>query len=174
LTGLCIAPVLVVAIPLIFLGGIGAAVGMLVLIVAAIYIGCRLLVAVPAGLLEEQGAVDSLKRSWSLTRDNARRAFLILVLYFVLSLAAGFLLAYPFGIAVVLNRNNPSMMLFWTAITQVGTFLAEVLVQPFMTIASAIFYFDLRVRKEGLDIELLMDPQALRAPAPSIVPSMFS
>jgi hypothetical protein len=49
----------------------------------------------------------------------------------------------------------------------VGTFLATTLVTPILTIATAVFYYDLRVRKEAFDLQVMMDetnPPATAAP----------
>jgi hypothetical protein len=42
-----------------------------------------------------------------------------------------------------------------------------------LTIASAVFYYDLRVRKEAFDLQLLMSPQGI-VPAGGGVPRVFS
>ena len=38
---------------------------------------------------------------------------------------------------------------------------------PFLLIASAVFYFDLRVRKEAFDLQFMMDPESERTTGPS-------
>jgi|SRR5580704_2422650 hypothetical protein len=166
-------------------GDLGTLLGLLILNVLAviagfiffifpgIYIGCRLLVSVPAALSENIGPVEALERSFALTKDNAGRAFLILLLYVALSMGAGLLFAAPFQIGVMLSKNSPGMMTFWLAMTQVGAFIASVLVIPVVTIASAVFYYDLRVRKEAFDLQLLMSPQGI-VPAGGGVPTVLS
>ncbi len=132
----------------------------------AIYMACRLCVSVPAALLEDLGPLDSLRRSFALTKDNAGRAFLILLLYAVILYAAIFLFAIPIGIGVASAAHDPATLRMWTALMQVGNFIAGVLVTPVLTIAASIFYFDLRVRKEAFDLQLMMNPQAAGVPAP--------
>jgi hypothetical protein len=72
----------------------------------------------------------------------------------------------PFAIAVGVSQNDLLMLRTWTALSEVGTFAAEVLITPILTIGMAIFYFDLRVRKEAFDLQLMMNPLAGGAPAP--------
>jgi hypothetical protein len=144
------------------------------LIIPAIYMACRLCVCIPAALLENLGPVDSLQRSFSLTRDNAGRAFLILLLYVVILYASIFLFTLPFGIAIQFARHDPAMIRMWTALMQVGGFFSNVLITPVLTIASAIFYFDLRIRKEALDLQLMMNPLNTGAPAPSTATTLLS
>jgi hypothetical protein len=157
----------------VILNGLAILAGFICLIIPGIYIMCRLLVCVPAALSENLGPTESLERSFSLTKDNAGRAFVILLLYGALSIGAGILFAAPFEIGVVLSKSRPGMMLFWLAMTQVGAFAAGVLVTPVLTIASAVFYYDLRVRKEAFDLQLLMSPQGIM-PASGGVPKVFS
>ena len=38
--------------------------------------------------------------------------------------------------------------------------LVTVLVSPLLLIANSIFYFDLRVRKEGFDLQFMLDPNS--------------
>jgi len=77
-----------------FLNGLVTLVSFLLLIIPGIYMMCRLCVAVPAALLENLGPRDSLERSFALTKDNAGRAFLIYLLYFVILYAAVALFCY--------------------------------------------------------------------------------
>ncbi|HKN74517.1 MAG TPA: hypothetical protein VJW94_05025 [Candidatus Acidoferrum sp.] len=141
-------------------------VSFLFLIIPGIYMACRLCVCVPAALLENLGPVDSLQRSFALTKDNAGRAFLIFFLYFVILYAALFLFDIPFAIGIQFEAHDPSMIRILTALMQVGNSVAAVLITPVLTIAFAIFYFDLRVRKEAFDLQLMMNPLAEGVPAP--------
>jgi hypothetical protein len=156
------------------LNGLVTIVCFLLLIIPGIYMMCRLCVAVPAALLENLGPRESLERSFSLTKDNAGRAFLIYFLYFVILYAAVALVAIPFGIGIVFSQNDPAMLRTWSALSEVGSFLAQVLITPVLTIGLSIFYFDLRVRKEAFDIQMMMNPLAVGLPAPRAAASILS
>lgn len=147
--------------------------GAILLIIPGIYIACRLMTSVPAAIAEDLGPTEAMSRSFSLTSDNAGRAFVILVLYFALSIGGAMLFAMPFQVGVVLSRSNPRWMMFWLAMVQVGTFASGVLVTPVLTIAAAVFYYDLRIRKEAFDLQMLMAPLAA-APASGVVPTVLS
>jgi Membrane domain of glycerophosphoryl diester phosphodiesterase len=140
------------------LNGLAILAGFILLIFPGIFVMCRLLVSVPAALLESLNARVAMERSWELTRDNAGRAFLIVLLYFALSFAAAGLLTFPFQMLIVLQKNSPEMVLIYLGLTQVGAFIGNVLVTPVMTIASSILYYDLRVRKEAFDLQLMLAP----------------
>jgi hypothetical protein len=158
----------------VFLNGLATGVALIFLIIPGIYVACRLCVCVPAALLENLGPRDSLERSYGLTQENAGRAFLIFLLYFVILYAALFLFDVPFAIGIQFAAHGASMIRTLTALMQVGNFVAAVLITPVLTIAMSIFYFDLRVRKEAFDLQMMMNPLEGGVPAPRSATSLLS
>ena len=90
-----------------------------------------------------------------------------------IAFAANLLFVTPFSIGVVTSLKNPSALFFWTALTQVGSRAAAILSQPILLIATAIFYYDLRVRKEAFDLQFMMNPSAPPSAGPGSVPSIL-
>jgi predicted secreted protein len=158
----------------VLLNGLVTGVCFLLLIIPGIYMVCRLCVCIPAALLENLGPRESLERSFGLTKDNVGRAFLILLLYFAILYAALFLFDIPFAIGIQFEAHDPSMVRMLSALMQVGNFIAGVLITPIVTIASSIFYFDLRVRKEAFDLQLMMNPLSGGVPAPRSATNILS
>jgi hypothetical protein len=156
------------------LNGLVIMVATLFLIIPGVYMACRLVTTVPAALLEDLGPRDSLTRSYSLTKDFAGRAFVIYLLYFFLLSAAAMLLTFPFSIGLMMNMKHPENMRIWMALSHVGGFLAGVLVTPFFMIATCVFYYDLRVRKEAFDLQLMMNPSGQISPTEPGVARSFS
>lgn len=156
------------------LNGLAVVIAAIFLIIPGIYVACRLITCVPAALLEDLGARESLERSFALTKDNAGRAFVIYFLYVALLYAAILLFAIPFGIMVALAAKDPGVLRMALALMQVGNFFAGVLVMPFFLIASSVFYYDLRVRKEAFDLQLMMEPGGSTAAGGSSVPSILA
>ena len=156
------------------LNGFAILVACLALIIPGIYVACRLITCIPAALLEDLGARSSLERSWDLTKDNAGRSFLIYVLYMVMLYGLIMLFAVPSGVMVAMAPKDPSTLMMSTVVMQVGTFIAQVLVGPFFLIAISVFYYDLRVKKEAFDLQMMMNPQGVAASANPGVPSMLS
>ena len=158
------------------LNGLAVAGGFVLLIIPGFYVACRLITCVPAALLENLGPRESLARSFALTRDNAWRSFVIYLLYFSIFYAIFFLLAFPFlmAIAFSVSAKNPGMVTLWTVLMQVGNALAAILVTPIFTIASTVFYYDLRVRKEAFDLQIMMNPNEAALPASTAFPSILS
>ena|ERR1700733_4392164 len=142
-------------------------------VIPGIYVACRLMICVPAALIEERGPRDSLSRSWDLTRGFAGRAFMIFLLFFALALAANLLLVTPFTIGMATALKNPSTLWPWLILTQVGARIAAILTQPILLIATSIFYYDLRVRKEAFDLQFMMNPSAPPSAGPGSVPSIL-
>jgi hypothetical protein len=152
------------------LNGLAIAGATIFLVIPGIYVACRLLTCVPAALLEDLGARASLERSWDLTRDNAGRSFLIYLLYFAILYGIMMVFMVPFSVMAAMSAKDPAMLRASMIFMQVGTFAAAVLVGPFLLIATSVFYYDLRVKKEALDLQMMMNPAG--AGAPSARPSV--
>lgn len=156
------------------LNGLAVFGALILFIIPGIYVACRLLICVPAALLEDLGPRSSLERSWGLTKDYAGRAFVINLLYVALSYAAALLFTLPFGVAIALSAKNPEALRLWSVLSHLGEFVGEVLVGPILTIATAVFYYDLRVRKEAFDLQFMMNPTGPIAPGAPGVAKTFS
>ena len=157
----------------VILNGLAIMGATILLVIPGIYVGCRLLVCVPVALVEEKSPRDSLSRSWQLTSGFAGRAFMIALLYFCIAVAAGLLFSAPFTIGVFVNLKDPSVSRIWLVLNQIGSTIAEVIVSPILMIATSIFYYDLRVRKEAFDLQLLLDPSGPQPASPGSLPSIL-
>lgn len=167
--GLVLAGTAVVGLVVIVLaavaGGPGILVGVLISIaalVAAVITYSRLVVATPALVLESLGPVDALRRSWGLTAANAGRAFgtlvaLVLVQLLVLLVLGevAALLAAPFGATTAAGST----------VRALGSLVVSLLEAPILATGVTLLYFDLRVRKEAFDLELLAQ-QVMQEPGP--------
>lgn len=91
-----------------------------------------------------------------LTQDNAGRSFLIFALYYLLAITATGLLVYPFTFAAGLYQHDPAALL-WRSLGQAGGNFVATLLHPVIAISATLFYYDLRVRKEALDLQLMMN-----------------
>jgi hypothetical protein len=156
------------------LNGLAILAATIFLIIPGIYVACRLSTCIPAALLEDLGARQSLERSFALTKENAGRAFVIYLLYFALLYAAMFLFMVPFGVLLAFSAKDPGLMRWAMGLMQVGNFLGGVLVGPFVLIATSVFYYDLRVRKEAFDLQMMLNPAGNPASGSATVPSLLS
>jgi hypothetical protein len=145
-------------IGIMILSGLATGIGMIFLIVPGIYLACRLAVSVPASVVENDAPVASMERSMELTKDYAGQMFLLLLLVFILTYVVAILLQFPvmfFAVTAAMAKQQVSLGV--TAYSYVAEFLSQVLVGPIGTISAALMYYNLRVRKEGFDIQHLMN-----------------
>jgi hypothetical protein len=125
------------------LSSIAIGLGMIFFLVPGIIIGCGLAVATTALVLERLDAVAAMKRSWGLTDGFRWKIFGALVVGFVLLLIPGMAFAaltFIPGIGVLLD---------------IVTAVVSLVVTPYLYVLFTILYYDLRVRKEGFDLEML-------------------
>jgi hypothetical protein len=159
-----------------FLSGAMVFVGFILFVIPGIIAACRISVAIPAALLEDIGAAEGIRRSWALTRNFAGRAFMIYLLYFAMVWGVIAVFQLPFIVLVAAYARQPQVVTILTVFMQVGNFIGSVLVAPVSTIGFALFYYDLRVRKEALDLQMMMQAIGGNPVPPPItggVPSMF-
>jgi hypothetical protein len=145
-------------IGIMILSGLATGIGLIFLILPGIYLACRLAVSVPVSVVENESPVASMERSMELTRDYAGQVFLLLLLVVVLSYVVAIMLQFPvmfFTIAAAMAKHQVSFGV--TAYSYIAEFVSQVLVGPIGTISAALMYYNLRVRKEGFDIQHLMN-----------------
>ena len=145
-------------------------------VAVAIYMTCRLMVAVPAVLLEDAGPVTALQRSFFLTKKNAGRAFLVLLISITINFAVISVLMVPPYVGMIVSAvyKNFGALRYWLALMQTGSYVGQALAGPILIIATAVFYFDLRVRKEALDLQMMLGPEVNPGPVRGGVPTMLS
>ena len=139
--------------------------GLLVAACLAVLLMLRYAVAVPALLLENLGARQAMSRSVQLTKGYRSRIFMIGVLMVLVSAAAAFILRAPFSIAVVVEAARNHRATPWLAYTaDLAAGVSGALSGPLLMIGLALAYYDVRVRKEGLDLQLMMASLGERDP----------
>jgi hypothetical protein len=164
--GAVVVLAILVALLLLLVGPAGGAIAVLlglVALVAGVIFYVRLLVASPALVLEGCGPWDSIRRSWTLTSGHAGRAFGVLVSLVLVEVLVGALLGIVVGIPAGLVGINSAA---GTLIRDLGTLVIGVLVAPILAGGLTLLYFDLRIRKEAFDLELLSQ-QLARGPSPN-------
>jgi hypothetical protein len=162
--GVFVAPGLVVALtgdPL--TGVLLFVVGLLPAIVVSLWLFAKLGLAAPALLLEEQNAVRALQRSWALTRGSFWRVLGILFLTWVMTAIGAGIVSAPFALVsgiVSTGMGGDQYSSFGANLAQllisgVGTILGGAVFYPFTAAVTTLLYLDLRMRREGLDVELV-------------------
>ncbi len=119
-------------------------IGTVLFIIPGIVVASALSVVSQVVVLEAKGGARSVGRSWDLTKGYRGKAFLlgvvVLFLFYLPVWAAGFLAAAVPSLQVVLR---------------VAGQLIALLVYPIVVCTFTLYYYDLRVRKEAFDLELL-------------------
>ncbi|MGD0641035.1 MAG: hypothetical protein ABSC22_09845 [Roseiarcus sp.] len=126
------------------LGGLLIMVGMLLFLVPGVIIACAIYVALPACVIERLGPANSLRRSRTLTKGYRWPIFGLSLIVFVVAWLLGF------GVGFGAARVAPG-----TLAAPLAGLVAQVLVGAFASVLYAVVYNDLRIDKEGVDIEHL-------------------
>ena len=145
-------------------GLVGVCFVLIITIPVVIWVLVRWAVATPALFAEGVGPIKALGRSWSLVRDNWWRTVGILIIVAIMvSLIQSALGVLFTGVAAVLPGIGEDLRS--GLVTTVAT-LVNALVGAITPIAITMLYLDLRVRKEGLDLD-----QLARQAAPGAAPA---
>jgi hypothetical protein len=116
-------------------------VGLIFLIVPGIIIAVRLSVSIPALIVERRKGADALGRSWDLVRGYSWPVFgAFLVVALLNSIVSGVLTA--------IGGDN------WFVVAILAA-IGSCITTPFFGLVLGLIYFDLRVRKENLDVPTL-------------------
>jgi len=129
-------------------------VGFIALIVPGIILACRIGLAVPICMLEDESPAGAISRSMELTKGFAGQMFLIMLLVWILSWVAGAFFQTPF--IILATQRHAQLPLALQILQQLANFIPGVLVGPIGTIAFSLMYYNLRVRKEAFDLQHLM------------------
>jgi hypothetical protein len=143
--------------------GIGMLILMPVLLAATVYgalMWLRYSLAMPACVVEDLTVRQAMRRSIDLSKGSRGSIFVLWLLVYVIRLLLAMLFSIPFLIFAVKRMGHP-MPLFWLAIQQLAVFVTNSLIGPIYSTGLTLFYYDLRVRKEGFDIEWMMQAAGL-------------
>ena len=132
----------------------------------------RYSVSVPAAVLEENTASESIARSIELTRGSLLRVVVLFAFTLIVTYAALMIFQVPFVIAAWFAGPKTTTALWLNMLGVLTGSIASALTGPLAVVAMAVLYYDVRIRKEGLDLELLV--AGLRQTAPSTPSSSSS
>lgn len=155
-------------------GTIAAGVGLLVLallllLVVMLFLWTRLAFVTSAVILEDLGVGRAFARSWRLTGGTPFWRLLGLRLLTAIAIGiAGSLITAPLaliGAGLVLTGLPLDQMYVWQAvITGISGVIGGALTTPITAGIDALLYVDQRIRREGLDVQLIQTAQGTAAP----------
>jgi hypothetical protein len=118
----------------------------------------------PVMFIENVGLGAAMGRSWRLVEGRWWRTFFTLVLIFIIWFVARIALrAFIVLAQSLLQLVFPSLAVLW--ISAATSVIVGSLVDPLLQIAIVLIYFDLRVRREALDLFQLA--QRVTGPQPA-------
>jgi hypothetical protein len=137
-------------------GGVGLFI--LLALPLCVWLTLRYALANPASVTETLGVRKALKRSVFLSKEMRGRIFVLLLVIFLAQTIVAIALTAP--VFALLIRNPNHVPLAVTAYLLVVGFVDSALIKPIYSIGLTLFYLDARIRKEGFDVEWLLEHSA--------------
>lgn len=125
----------------------------------AIFLLVRWMLVVEAIALEGKGVFQSLSRSTALVKGSWWRVLGVFIValvlqYMVAAIPAGILSLVVMGVGALVS---PTSILIPTMINTVIGSVFGIVATPLIPLISVLLYYDLRIRKEGFDLQLLAE-----------------
>jgi hypothetical protein len=138
------------------LTGLVVFIGFFLLVVPGIILISGLILAIPAVVIEGKSASAAMSRSWELTSGARWRMLglllvLIVLLYIPIAAIGAILALVVPGSMSMLSTGN----ITWSVTAVALSGLVQIFIYPLFYCVLTVAYYDLRVRKEGFDLEVL-------------------
>lgn len=157
---------LIVLLPLIFITIVG--------IPISIYLAVAWLLAFHVAVIEKEGAFASLSRSRELVKGNWWRVLAITILVSLIVFVVDLIFSVPgaiVGLPLVMGQNPDTISAGAVAVSTIFSTIGSIITGPIIYIAWLLLYYDLRARKEGLDLEIMARKAEAEAPTAPGYPS---
>lgn len=131
-----------------------------------VWLSMRYAISLPAVLLEDISGRAAIRRSVQLSRGRRGQIFVAVLLGIVVMYSVALLFQGPFyaGIAVMgIKGQLPNWMVLGLSVSSV---IGGTIAGPLLMIILVLCYYDLRIRKEGFDLQHMMT--SLPAPNPAV------
>jgi hypothetical protein len=143
---------------------------LLVTVVASFWVGACLAFAVPAATLEGTAGFKAIRRSWGLSKRARFRVFLTWATVFILSTLIWFpiltLVRYCEWLLLGALHFRLAYLKVYLISYYVLSAIFSLLIAPIYPVIVIVLYYDQRVRKEGYDVERMIEAAGLTGPAP--------
>ena len=131
----------------------------------AIVMALRYSLSLPASVLEDLTARKAIRRSIDLSKGSRGRIFVLGLLISFIQLG---LVAITQVVFIVFAFKQHGQLPAWAQIAQqIVGFFTNSFIGPMYATGLTLFYYDQRVRKEGFDIEMMMEAAGMTAPQPT-------
>jgi hypothetical protein len=132
--------------------------------VYAVLMGLRYSLAVPACVVEKLTARDAIRRSIHLTKGSRGRIFVLALL--IIAIQIGLLFVTQVFFIVAAFKSHGLLPAWLRVLQQIVGFFTNTFIGPMYATGLTLFYYDQRIRKEGFDIEWMMQAAGLTVPTP--------
>ena len=126
--------------------------------ILALWLAIRVVLVPPALALENQRLLPTIKRAWNLTDGSWWRLFGITLLTAIIVSVIGQLIAWPLmmagGLTGVLSGSAAAAGTGLVVTSLIATLITTALSTIFTAAVVSLLYIDLRMRKEGLAVQL--------------------
>lgn len=153
--------------------GLVVGLGLILLIIPGIIFALMYALTTQVVVVEDTGAMAAMGRSKQLTSGNLGKVFLLGLAVGIIGAIFGWV--FGFAARMITPQPNPetvtSLAAFFAAarkallMQQIFEAIASVLLAPFAAGAYILLYYDLRIRKEGFDLEMLAQTMGATLPA---------
>ncbi len=149
--------------------GLVVGVGFLLLVVPGVIFSLWFYLTVPCIVVEDCGVTAGMSRSRALVSGNLGKVFLVGLLVGLISFAISmpFSMIAQFG-AMFLWRDDPMTTM---VVSQFINIIPQIIAMPISASAFILLYYDLRIRKEGFDLEMLAQSMSGQGNAGDVAPS---
>jgi hypothetical protein len=147
----------------------GLGLAFVALVIPFVWLSVAWSLAVPVMLFERVGAFKSLGRSFGLVRGRWWPILGTLIIAYLLTIVIGIFVSFlPSLLATAIAPDND---LVNGIASVVGGTVSQMISTPYLAAVITLLYFDMRVRKEGFDLQLLAEglgsPRDADAPIPA-------
>jgi hypothetical protein len=149
------------------LSGLVIAIGFVLLVIPGIVFLIWFIFTSSVCILEGSAGTAAMGRSRQLARGHAGRIICLAILIWILNLLISqSIRAFNSHVLPALMENGVLVVVTGVAVEQ----CMNLLVAPFLSIAWVLLYYDIRIRKEGFDLEVLARSLGAAPPKPSAAP----
>jgi hypothetical protein len=137
----------------------------------AVIMALRYSLAIPSSVIEDLKARRAIRRSIELSKGSRGRIFVLLLLIFVIEIGLVTISQLFFIVAMFAAAKHRAEIPVWMQIVQqIVGFLTNTFIGPMYATGLTLFYYDQRMRKEGFDIEWMMEAAGMTPPAAVALP----
>jgi hypothetical protein len=127
--------------------------GFLAFLIPGIYLALALSVASQALIVERQKVMAAIKRSFFLTLGKKMEIFGFGLILFLIAFASGFIEKQFYAMIVQMDFSSQTRFVLIYVIEHLST----IFLTPINSCVFILVYFNLRIEKEGFDLEHLVD-----------------